>query len=116
MPLDLSNDTLVFSFPEIHADAMLRISFQRTLRVPDDGQEHFLPPGLGNFPVRDTDALGTRAPAASRRAHKFVRPPAVRTGFAHRCHQARAGRPSRTPRVQRMPTTAAPEHSISEPP
>jgi len=74
MPLDLSNDTLVFSFPEIHADAMLRISFQRTLRVPDDGQEHFLPPGLGNFPVRDTDALGTRAPAAWRKRGGVVLP------------------------------------------
>jgi hypothetical protein len=30
----------------------LSISFQRTLRIPDDGQTYPLPPGLGAFPVR----------------------------------------------------------------
>jgi hypothetical protein len=29
----------------------LRISFQRTLRVPDDGRAYPLPPGLGVFPI-----------------------------------------------------------------
>ena len=27
------------------------VSFQRTLRIPDDGVEYLLPPGLGQFPV-----------------------------------------------------------------
>jgi hypothetical protein len=30
----------------------LSVSFQRTLRIPDDGQTYPLPPGLGAFPVR----------------------------------------------------------------
>jgi hypothetical protein len=47
----LENDTLVFRFPEVHADAVLRISFQRTLRIPDDGKEYPLPAGLGQFPL-----------------------------------------------------------------
>lgn len=29
----------------------LRVSFQRTLRIPDDGRDYPLPPGLGRFPV-----------------------------------------------------------------
>lgn len=36
----------------------LRISFQRTLRIPDDGRAYPLPPGLGMFPiVRAVDCL-----------------------------------------------------------
>jgi hypothetical protein len=35
------------------------ISFMRTLRIPDNGKEHPLPPGLGLFPLRRVrDALG----------------------------------------------------------
>jgi hypothetical protein len=30
----------------------LRISFKRTIRVPDNHQTSSLPPDLGNFPVR----------------------------------------------------------------
>ena len=39
-------------FPEICNEYELEISFQRTLRIPDDGNDHFLPPGLGEFPLR----------------------------------------------------------------
>jgi hypothetical protein len=31
------------------------VSFHRTLRIPDDGREYPLPPGLENFPVRHVD-------------------------------------------------------------
>ncbi|MDO8542658.1 MAG: hypothetical protein Q7S40_19635 [Opitutaceae bacterium] len=31
------------------------ISFLRTLRIPDDGKDYPLPPGLGRFPVRHVD-------------------------------------------------------------
>ena len=37
--IELKNDSLVFSFPEVHPDARLTIYFQRTLRIPDDGQD-----------------------------------------------------------------------------
>ena len=30
----------------------LRIAFQRTLRIPDDGETYSIPPGLGEFPIR----------------------------------------------------------------
>lgn len=57
------NDEIVFSFPDLHADAMLRVSFQRTLRTPDDGKKYALPAGLGRFPLRNVDDLQD-APAA----------------------------------------------------
>jgi hypothetical protein len=53
--IELRHDSLVFTFPEVHPDARLEVSFQRTLRIPDDGKEYPLPPGLGKFPVRLVD-------------------------------------------------------------
>ncbi|MGE0494863.1 MAG: hypothetical protein AB7S38_36975 [Vulcanimicrobiota bacterium] len=46
---------LVFSFPEVHPQAQLTVTFVRTLRVPDDGHTYPLPPGLGLFPLRHLD-------------------------------------------------------------
>ncbi|MBP0462705.1 hypothetical protein J5Y09_02170 [Roseomonas sp. PWR1] len=64
MALGLDRDTLIFEFPEVHRDAVLRVEFQRTLRVPDDGRRHRLPPGLGRFPLRAVDDLDpARLPA-----------------------------------------------------
>ncbi|HYF06823.1 MAG TPA: hypothetical protein VD970_04335, partial [Acetobacteraceae bacterium] len=57
MAIGLEHDTLVFEFPEVHSDAVLHVTFQRTLRVPDDGKRHALPPGLGRFPLRAVDDL-----------------------------------------------------------
>jgi hypothetical protein len=48
--IELKNNHLVFSFPEVHPQAKLVVEFQRTLRIPDDGEDYSLPPGLGNFP------------------------------------------------------------------
>ncbi len=58
--IELRNDTLVISFPEIHPAARLRISFQRTLRIPDDGRSYPLPPSIGAFPVRHVDDFAAR--------------------------------------------------------
>ena len=60
--VELVSDSLSFSFPEVHPNARLRIRFQRTLRIPDDGAVHFLPPGLGNFPLKHVDDFATRVP------------------------------------------------------
>jgi hypothetical protein len=38
----------------------LEIDFQRTLRIPDDGRDYFLPPGLGRFPLRHVDDYANR--------------------------------------------------------
>ncbi len=60
--IELERDTLVFSFPEVHRDAVLRIDFQRTLRIPDDDRAYPLPPGLGRFPLRHVDDFAERVP------------------------------------------------------
>jgi len=60
--ITLENDRLVFSFPEVHDDARLDITFQRTLRIPDDDRTYPLPPGLGCFPLRHVDDFGARVP------------------------------------------------------
>ena len=40
----------------------VRVTFQRTLRIPEDGL-HDLPPGLGNFPLRRVEDYPNTAPA-----------------------------------------------------
>ena len=60
--IELQGDALVFRFPEVHEDAVLRIQFQRTLRIPDDGRSYPLPPGLGAFPLRHVDDFAERVP------------------------------------------------------
>lgn len=42
------------------------VSFQRTLRIPDDGRSYPLPPGLGSFPVRNVMDYADRVPASWR--------------------------------------------------
>lgn len=42
------------------------VSFQRTLRIPDDGRVYPLPPGLGRFPVCRVRDYARRVPAAWR--------------------------------------------------
>ena len=39
-------------FPKVHRNAELEITFQRTLRIPDDGKDYPLPAGLGRLPLR----------------------------------------------------------------
>ncbi len=58
----LENDRLVIRFPEVHEEAACSIEFQRTLRIPDDGKDYPLPPGLGDFPLRHLDDFARRVP------------------------------------------------------
>ena len=60
--IELRNDSLVFSFPDIHPKAKLTIDFQRTLRIPDDGNDYPLPPGLGRFPIKHIDDFKQNLP------------------------------------------------------
>ena len=61
--LELKHDKLSFRFPEVHKDALCRIDFQRTLRIPDDNREYSLPPGLGRFPMEHVDDHKRRVPS-----------------------------------------------------
>ncbi len=60
--IELKHDSLVFTFPEVHPEARLTVNFQRTLRIPDDGSDYPLPPGLGSFPIRHVDDNHDRVP------------------------------------------------------
>ncbi|HEY7065228.1 MAG TPA: hypothetical protein VII06_27375 [Chloroflexota bacterium] len=51
---------------QVFVGARFAVTFQRTLRVPDDGGAYPLPPGLGRLPVRRMRACGARAPRAWR--------------------------------------------------
>lgn len=42
------------------------VSFQRTLRIPDDGRTYPLPPSLGQFPLRRVADYANRVPASWR--------------------------------------------------
>jgi hypothetical protein len=61
--IELKSDNLHVSFPELPLQPALTINFQRTLRIPDDGKEYPLPPGLSSFPLRHIDDYAERAPA-----------------------------------------------------
>lgn len=53
--IELNNDSIKFSFPDVSPDAKFSLHFQRTLRIPDDGDAYPLPPGLGLFPTKHVD-------------------------------------------------------------
>ena len=61
--ITLEHDSLVFRFPEVHEAARCSIDFQRTLRIPDDGLDYPLPPGMGGFPLRHLDDYARQAPS-----------------------------------------------------
>lgn len=62
--LTLDSNKLIFSFPEVHPDAICEIDFRRTLRLPDDNKVYPLPPGLGKFPLVHTEDYSHSTPQA----------------------------------------------------
>ena len=70
----LENDRLEFRFPEVHAEARCGIEFQRTLRIPDDGCDYPLPPGLGSFPLRHLDDYAAQLPESWRTRGGVIAP------------------------------------------
>lgn len=71
--IELSDNELVFRFPEIHTEACLTINFQRTLRIPDDHRDYPLPPGLGCFPLLHVEDYAARLPTPwARRGGVFL--------------------------------------------
>lgn len=60
--ITLENNDLIIRFPEVHREAVARISFQRTLRIPDDGHDYPLPPGFGDFPLLHVEDYANRLP------------------------------------------------------
>ncbi|MEX2650287.1 MAG: hypothetical protein WD673_14860 [Alphaproteobacteria bacterium] len=64
MAIHLEDDQLVFDFTAYHPEARFSFEFQRTLRIPDNGEDHWLPPGLGRFPMRHVEEYEERLPAS----------------------------------------------------
>jgi hypothetical protein len=61
--IELKSNKLAVSFPELPLQPALTIDFQRTLRIPDDGRDYPLPPGLGPFPLHHIDDYAGKIPA-----------------------------------------------------
>jgi len=53
-----------FLDPKSKSGLEAAISFQRTLRIPDDGNTYPLPPGLGSFPLCHVDDHAQNVPAS----------------------------------------------------
>jgi hypothetical protein len=45
--IELQSNSLEVSFPELPLQPKVSVEIQRTLRIPDDGKDYPLPPGLG---------------------------------------------------------------------
>lgn len=60
--IELNSNQLTVSFPELALQPKLGIDLQRTLRIPDDGKNYPLPPGLGRFPLRHIDDYARNIP------------------------------------------------------
>ena len=72
--ITLENDSLTIRCPDVHPEARCSIDFQRTLRIPDDGTDYPLPPGLGRFPLRHLDDYSDRLPEAWHRRGGVITP------------------------------------------
>ena len=68
----MSDITLVDD--HLKSGAGLVVSFQRTLRVPEDDRSHPLPPTRGRFPVRAVADFAHRLPTEWRGPHHFFLP------------------------------------------
>ena len=62
-----------FDFPRFTRQRFT-IKFQRTLRIPDDGRDYPLPPGLGAFPLRHLDDYAARLPESWRERGGVIAP------------------------------------------
>ena len=60
--IELKDNQLIISFPEVHPLAKASIDFQRTLRVPDDCSDYRLPPGMGSFDLRHIEDYAKKLP------------------------------------------------------
>jgi len=58
MQIALHGSTVTF----VDKDFRFKVTFQRTIRLPEDGKVHALPPSLGSFPVRLVDDFKDRVP------------------------------------------------------
>jgi hypothetical protein len=58
----LGNTAVSQQFDEIIVGHFTRISFHRTLRIPEDGRDYPLPAGLGRFPIHRVEDYADKVP------------------------------------------------------
>ena len=58
----------------VHVGDRFSVSFQRTLRIPDDGRQYPLPPGLGKFPIHSVAQFAGRVPKSWMGENNFFIP------------------------------------------
>ena len=61
MDVRVEGSSVIF---ESEANHGLKVTFHRTLRLPEDGKKHRLPPSLGAFPIKRVDDYKDKVPAA----------------------------------------------------
>ena len=64
LPAGVAMLTVSVDHESVHIGERFSVSFQRTLRIPDDGRVYPLPPGLGTFPVHRVEDYSDRVPIA----------------------------------------------------
>ncbi|KAL8292826.1 hypothetical protein RQP46_000520 [Phenoliferia psychrophenolica] len=82
------------SFAELTGNGLsvngVHVELNRTLRVPDNGKRHFLPPGLGTFPLKAVSSAKL-APESIKSRGGFVTPlfqrEALWIGFENKTHK-----------------------------
>ena len=60
--IEVKDNTLVFSFPEVHERATCSMSFRRNLYFPEKHRSYKLPPSLGNFSLHRVEDYADRLP------------------------------------------------------
>ncbi len=60
--IELKQHALHFHFEAVHPHAHCEVTFQRTLRIPDDNRSYPLPAGLGRFPLFHVDDFAATVP------------------------------------------------------
>jgi len=62
------------SFGDSPSKPELTVNLHRTLRIPDDGKTHYLPPSMGNFPLKRVHDHRQTVPATVRSRGGFLMP------------------------------------------
>lgn len=60
--IEIKNGQLMFNFAEIGSNENFGVTFQRTLRIPDDNKKYSLPPSLGHFPIEHVEDYAKNLP------------------------------------------------------
>jgi hypothetical protein len=63
LPVEFAMLAVGVDHDSVYIGERFSVSFQRTLRIPDDGRIYPLPPGLGAFPVHHVEDYRDRVPA-----------------------------------------------------